>query len=819
MTSNPPAASPSGADVRAGSTAAAVARGDDLVPCAACGAPVDALRAGHVAIFDAEFCFFCDYYRCRRAFVSGEPVVTASSVRPGALAPEVPRVALASPGPAAALTVSAPPVPARLQSEEDGEWVEPLPGIASPSASPDVAPGSAAAEGSHPGGDDPAVLPAANPVPGMAQQHRDRRDMGTLLVGLALVAGVLTCALELAVVRPLIGYARLTLVGVGAGALLGRALTEPRDPMRPHWLVVVVATFYAALVAAWAQFAGLEAPGPSRAAFLAGTILTVTALGEWIVTRATQDLQGQRDVWLGALEVASRRVVGEVTALAHKEYAFDVAPGEDVLVDTGETVAVDFVVSEGTARIRPWPGAATTARRREGEIVLAGAHVLEGTLRGRCVAAGEARAFARPLVMPEARVEVEGTLPRRTRRLSERGAPLLALAAGGLAALLGRDALGVALVVVAVYAAFANAAAGTLVAAAVARGAQEAMRRGILYASAAAWDACTRVTAAVFCVRGTLLRGEPELIEAELTSDRPGGHRDADDLLALAAGLATGGDTPSAYAIRRAAEERGLRPAAVRNLRDEATPDTVWGVGVEGEVVGLGPRTSMIDRHVSVAVAERRVAELETAGRSVLMVSRGGRLEGLVALQDGLRPGARAAVQHLLDVQVEPVLMSADTRETCAALGRALDVDHLRAEVSPAARADEIGRLRALGGVVAVLGHRPFDDAALEAADVAVVLHRAAKSDRGGAAAVEIISDDPRAAALSLALARRTRAVAGAVGGMLLAPAAFAAIVVAAGILPPEFAPLAHLVGALAALAQSCVTMAHPALRRHGGGP
>ncbi|MFO0617342.1 MAG: hypothetical protein U0414_32400 [Polyangiaceae bacterium] len=73
-----------------------------------------------------------------------------------------------------------------------------------------------------------------------------------------------------------------------------------------------------------------------------------------------------------------------------------------------------------------------------------------------------------------------------------------------------------------------------------------------------------------------------------------------------------------------------------------------------GEELAVGNRAMMRHR-ISVATAEPRIAELEALGRSVILVAAlSGRLAGIIALQDGIRPGARAAVQHLLDAQVEP---------------------------------------------------------------------------------------------------------------------------------------------------------------------
>ena len=41
----------------------------DPLPCSGCGKLIDPLRAGHVAIFDLKFHFFCDPVLCRGAFL------------------------------------------------------------------------------------------------------------------------------------------------------------------------------------------------------------------------------------------------------------------------------------------------------------------------------------------------------------------------------------------------------------------------------------------------------------------------------------------------------------------------------------------------------------------------------------------------------------------------------------------------------------------------------------------------------------------------------------------------------------------------------
>jgi len=155
-------------------------------------------------------------------------------------------------------------------------------------------------------------------------------------------------------------------------------------------------------------------------------------------------------------------------------------------------------------------------------------------------------------------------------------------------------------------------------------------------------------------------------------------------------------------------------------------------------------------------------------------------------------------VQHVLDVGVEPVLLSGDSRETCEAIGRALDVEHVRPEVLPSERGEEVRRLSEGGAFVAVLGRSPTDDVALSAADVSIALGAAGASSSEWA--VGLASDDVRDAAYAVRIAHRTRAEARLGFVLALAPGAAAALAVAFTLAPPAVAPLCAFAGVAAAV-------------------
>jgi Cu+-exporting ATPase len=270
-------------------------------------------------------------------------------------------------------------------------------------------------------------------------------------------------------------------------------------------------------------------------------------------------------------------------------------------------------------------------------------------------------------------------------------------------------------------------------------------------------------------------------------------------VLALVAGAEGSAQHPMAVAVQRAARARGIRPDGVRS------PVVQPGLGVtavaaSGQPLVVGTRGLMLRERISVALAEGRIVDLEGMGRTVVLVALGGKLVGLLGMQDGLRPGARAAVQHLLDARIEPVLLSGDTRETCEALGRAVDIDHIRPEILPADRGEEIRRLADGGATVAVLGRSPTDDLALSAGHVAVALGAAGSPSAEWG--VQLASDDVRDGAFALRLAHACRQ--SAISGLLLStvPAAVALLLALVGLLPLAAPPVATLAGAALALSR-----------------
>jgi Cu+-exporting ATPase len=655
-----------------------------------------------------------------------------------------------------------------------------------------------------------------------------RRWLATTAPIAGVCAGVLASVVSLA--GEAAGIARLPLALFAAAAALVRLVLLARDRRDPSPWVVGVPIGAASVVSVLSTIS--RHPNADAHASFCGLGAAAALTVQILLERARRDVDLARRRTMQALAVKARvvrdasrvgrasvsdeardvdgadqKVGGEPRWPEALEGAVEIVdaavvkPGEQVLVEAKETIPVDGIVAAGEAEVAPWLDSPALVRKTEGDPVVAGAVVVAGRLRVNATFSGAERAWLRLGHASPSRIEVASPLVAFFRRAVERGASLAALVVAGAVYADNGSWLDVA--IAAAGGAYALAAAASVSAAALAhaRGHVAAQRRGIVYKDALAFDAAARADVAVVCSRGTILLGEPEIVGVEaITKDGVvagwlggaplnEGDRGSDvaRVRAIAAGAEMSSTHPFASAILREARARGVRPDNMRSAISHSGLG-VTALAANGDRVIVGSRAFLLQEKVSVAIADARTSELEAEGRSVLLVAVAGRLVGLLALQDGLRPGARAAIQRLLDARIEPVLLSGEARDTCETIARALDIEHVRPEVLPADRGAEVRALADGGRTVAAIGHAATDDGALGAADVAIAMDAAGAAP--GEWGVALASDDVRDAALALTLPRaardraRTAVVVGALGQ------AASALAIAFGLAPPAIVPV-----------------------------
>jgi cation transport ATPase len=533
-------------------------------------------------------------------------------------------------------------------------------------------------------------------------------------------------------------FVLLALVAVGTAAALAGLRYRALHDRLGVWLAGPVGAALAALSALF-----VDEP---RGLLLGAAVAAAAVVGRaWLAERAHAPVRAA--TWRLRTFLPGRAyLVGEAGPVPVA--ADEVRAGQDVTVDEGERAPVDGVVRSGEAQVLLHPGSHAPSRRGPGDPVLAGARVLEGSLRVLPTQVGPHRALLRPPSFADPPITAPPLLrlPAQTLRIGVLGGLAFVLGAllwhGDLASQLGAVA---ALLLAAPLTAVRGAVGPPMVAASAA-----ALERGIHFDGPEVLERAGRTQQAALCSHGTVTEGQPEVIEVRSLDES-----NTDALLAAVAGAELSAEGhPIARALVAHVRDRGLAPDSVR--RAVHLPGRgVTAVAPNGEELVFGNRQLLLQEGVSVAVADEAAAEGEARGDTVLLAALDGRVRAVLRLRDEERVGARAAIQRLIDLSIEVLLLSGDHRATVEAMAATLDVGHVKAELLPEERAQEVRRLREAGGVVAVIGRRRRDEPALEAADVAVILGAAGAAEARGA--IALTGEDVRDATTALWLARATR--------------------------------------------------------------
>ncbi|HNW65265.1 MAG TPA: heavy metal translocating P-type ATPase [Piscinibacter sp.] len=492
-------------------------------------------------------------------------------------------------------------------------------------------------------------------------------------------------------------------------------------------------------------------------------VITLVLLGKWLESRAKRQTTDAIRA-LQALRPATARVRRDSIDLDVP--VAELVVGDLVVVRPGERVAADGRVEDGRSHVDESliTGESLPVAKQAGDRVTGGALNAEGLLLVRTQAVGAESTLARIVRMVESAQAGKAPIQRLVDQVSAVFVPvvvglaLLTLLGWGL--LTGDWSAGV-LNAVAVLVIACPCALGLATPAAIMVGTGAAARRGILIKDAQALEIAHAVRVVAFDKTGTLTEGRPQLASAEPASQAG---LSAEQLVGLAAALQSGSQHPLAAAVLAAATPPLAAAAEVRALPGRG----IAGV-VEGQSLQLGSTRLMDESGVARGALEARALELQSEGRTVSwLAGRHGdgpwRLLGLLAFGDTLKPGAAAAIATLRGLGLRTLMISGDNAGSANAVGRALGIDDVRAEVLPEQKAGLVASLRAEigsgGGKVAMVGDGINDAPALAAADVGMAM----AGEQGGtdaamqAAGITLMRGDPALVAQAIDISRRTTA-------------------------------------------------------------
>jgi len=238
---------------------------------------------------------------------------------------------------------------------------------------------------------------------------------------------------------------------------------------------------------------------------------------------------------------------------------------------------------------------------------------------------------------------------------------------------------------------------------------------GVLIKNAESLERMEKVDTLVVDKTGTLTEGKPKVVAIVAAAGF-----DDNQILRLAASVERASEHPLADAIVRSAGERKLDLGKVEEF-DSPTGKGVTGK-VDGKTVLLGNANFLSSLGVESRSLNEQAERLRGDGATVINIAVDGRLAGLFAIADPVKPTTPAALKALAAEGIKVIMLTGDNRTTANAIARQLGIADVEAEVLPDQKSAVVAKLQKAGLIVAMAGDGVNDAPALAAAEVGIAM-------------------------------------------------------------------------------------------------
>lgn len=274
-------------------------------------------------------------------------------------------------------------------------------------------------------------------------------------------------------------------------------------------------------------------------------------------------------------------------------------------------------------------------------------------------------------------------------------------------------------------------------------------RHGVLVKSAVVMERLGQIDAVALDKTGTLTEGTPKVTDIR---PLPASGLSEDELLRLAAAAEHPSEHPLARAIVDAAPDRDLDLQPVEDFA--SAPGTGVTARVGGKTVAVGSPARLLADRATAALAE----QLESEGRTAVLVLVDGAPVGVLGIADRLRDEATATVTSLAALSgTAPILLTGDNPRAAARLADEVGIADVRAGLLPQDKVTAVRELETAGRKVLVVGDGVNDAPALAAAHTGIAMGRAGSDLALETADAVVVRDELATIPTVVALSRRAR--------------------------------------------------------------
>lgn len=450
----------------------------------------------------------------------------------------------------------------------------------------------------------------------------------------------------------------------------------------------------------------------------AGMILTLITLGKYLESRAKRKTSG---AIAQLLKLTPKKALLFEDGKEIEIDAGKIKTGDVLVVKAGMSVPADGVITQGHGALdeSALTGESLPVDKQLGQTVSAGTVNTAGYFHFSVTRAGGQTLLSQIIALVEEASASKAPIGRLADKVSGVFVPVVmgvALLTAAVWLALGYGIAFALSAAVAVLVISCPCALGLATPTAIMVGTGAGARRGILFKSAETLETARLAHTVVLDKTGTVTEGKPEVTDVRLSENVS-----EKEFWTLAASAENPSGHPLSRAVLRAPQARELKlwPAELF----EAEPGAGIRARVNGAQITAGNLTLMQARHIDVPKEYKESAlGFAAEGKTVLYFAKDGKLMGMLALADRVKPGAARAVARLKDMGLEVILLTGDNARTAQAVGKELGISRVIAQVLPQEKEAEVRRLQERGARVVMVGDGINDAPALARADVGIAV-------------------------------------------------------------------------------------------------
>lgn len=444
----------------------------------------------------------------------------------------------------------------------------------------------------------------------------------------------------------------------------------------------------------------------------AGVIIALIKVGKYMETVSKGRTSGAIKELMGlAPKTAIVIREGKESVIPIRE----VAVGDELVAKPGEKIAVDGTVLSGHTSVDEsmLTGESIPVEKAEGDKVTGASMNQNGTIRYRADRVGKDTALAQIIRLVEEAQGSKAPIARMADVISSYFVPVvigIALVAAGAWYLAGAEPTFALRIFIAVLVIACPCSLGLATPTAIMVGTGRGASLGVLIKGGVPLETASRITTIVFDKTGTITEGKPVV-----TDILPRDGFEADEVLQLAASAEKGSEHSLGAAVVAENENRGLSFLASEGFK--AVPGRGIQVTVDGKELMFGNVEFMTEN----TILEDDLPEadaLSDKGKTAMYLAVDNRLAGIIAVADVVKPDSADAIARLQSMGLKTVMLTGDNRRTARAIADEVNIDEVVAQVMPGDKAEQVKKIQAEGGRVAMVGDGINDAPALAQADL-----------------------------------------------------------------------------------------------------